>query len=96
MPKLKGKDQKMSEDHLPLLIIDVFNSQTTEAVLKVLSNYNMNLFQSLEIPGGANGNAKKIMKGKYMLTYAMNAGQELDFTDIKLNLSIIIRYMRNG
>ena len=53
------------------------------------------LFQPFDVQGDTNGYAKRFMKGKFMewyteqITQAMDAGQELDSIDIKLQLSII-------
>lgn len=99
------KRLKLPEDHLYLLIIDVFKGQTTEAVLKVLSDNNIilqtvpanftHLFQPLDIQGGPNGYAKGFKKEKFIecyteqITQVMDAGQKLDTTDIKLQLFIM-------
>ena len=102
--KAERKRLKLSEDHPSLLIMDVFKSQTTEAVLKVLSDNNImlqivpaeftHLFQPLDVQRGLNGYAIRFMRRKFIkryteqITQAMDADQEHDSIDIKLKLSI--------
>ena len=106
MPYVKAerKRLKLCEDHPSLLIMNVFKSQMTEAVIKVSSDNNIvlptvpanftHLFQPLDVQEGPNGYAKRFMKGRFIewyteqTTQAMDADQKLNSVDIKLKLSI--------
>ena len=103
--KAERESLELAVDHTALLIMDVFKGQMTERVLQVLSDNNIilqtvpanltYLFQPLDVQGGPNGYAKRLMKKKFtdwyadQITRAMDDGQEIDSIDIPLKLSII-------
>ena len=89
--KAESKRLKLSADHPSLLIIEVFKGQTTEAVLKALSDNTivlqtvpvnfMHLFQHLDVQRDLNGYTKRFMEGTFIEWYTEQTTQAMDIGD---------------